>query len=508
RLWVGGQETASAFAEVALDPSSGGTAVLGSITSPFFPANPAVVRAIAANNIGALFGGEFLTDDAQKLVATFNSNYNPPSSGGLPSFVGVGPTQFYTSALLPNGDLLVGGDVGIPSTGGATPDGGHVVELYRITPCGTVTTVAQFRNVGGYLVRNDIDNGNLVSPPDDINTTPNMGYRRVDVVDPPSIRAIATDPQGRIYVGGQFNQVGEGTSQNFIPWNNLVRLTGTGTIDATFQVGNIDPNPLPGYTVIRKGGPTGFGAPGTGFSTVDPKEIAEGTSGFCSAPPLLPPTGIGEKFDPNDGRVNAIVIQPDGKVLIGGEFKCYNEVPRGGIARLTSTGSLDQTFGDSSFSLPGVGDYQQCGNPVATSGLRNAPNTKYERARVNAILLETDGKVTVAGLFARANNVDRYNIARFNSDGTLDTSFATGPTGSIFPTGTSGLPSVGGAASNGRGGEIFALARQNLGPNAGRLLIGGAFNRILNPTGAAGFNLRTAFTRFQSDGRHDTTFAQ
>jgi hypothetical protein len=117
-------------------------------------------------------------------------------------------------------------------------------------------------------------------------------------------------------------------------------------------------------------------------------------------------------------------------------------------------------------------------------------------------------------LFARANNVDRYNIARFNIDGTLDTSFATGPTGTIFPTGTSGLGATlptgpnNGPTSNGRGGEIFALARQSLGPNAGRILVGGEFTRILNPVGTNTSLARTAFTRFESNGRHDATFAQ
>jgi uncharacterized delta-60 repeat protein len=528
-LHVGGQEIVTtlgpltlALANVALDVATGGVVFptgLPLTSSPFFPANPAVVRAMAANNTtGALFGGDFLTR-AQKLVATFSNTYDPPDPIGtnrLPGFVD-GPTQFYASALLPNGDLLIGGDVGTPATTGlppgpaTTPDGGLVAELYRINPCGVVTTVARFRNVSGYVVRNDVDNGNLAPPLTDINDplfAGAFGFRRVDVVDLPSIRAIAVDSAGNIYVGGQFNQVSDGPGGPFVPWNNLVRLTPTGTIDPLFQVGQDNPTPPPGYTPIRKGGPTGFGAPGFGFTTVDPQTIVPST-GTCDVAPVPALQGTGEKFNPNEGRVNAIVIQPDGRVLIGGEFKCYNEVPRGGIARLTSTGSLDPTFGDSSFSIPGVGDYLQCGNPVATSGSRTAAATRYERARVNAILLEPDGKVVVGGLFARANNVDRYNIARFNSDGTLDTGFATGPTGTIFPTGTAGVGGGGsGATSNGRGGEIFALGRQSLGANAGRILVGGAFTRILNPVGANASLARTAFTRFESNGRYDATFAQ
>ncbi len=525
-LHVGGQETATAFGDVALSVTTGLGSTALATTSPFFPANPAVVRAMAANNTtGALFGGQFLNSASQKLVATFNSNYTPPQANGLPGFVAVGPTQFYASALLPNGDLLIGGDVGVNGNAPlpASPEGIEAV-LYRIDACGVVSEVARFRNVPGYLVRNDIDNGAFVAPPQDINTTPNMGFRRVDVVDPPSIRAIAVDPQGRIYVGGQFNQVSDGPGGPFVPWNNLVRLTSatTGTIDPLFQVGQADPNPIPGYSVIRRGGPTGFGAAGTGFTTVDPQTALPLLTGTCDSAPTLPPVGSGEKYNPNEGRVNAIVVQPDGRVLIGGEFKCYNEVPRGGIARLTATGSLDQTFGDSSFAVPGVADYDLCGNPgggAVVGVARTNVAVAYNRGRVNAILLDPDDRVTVAGLFSRANNVDRYNIARFNSDGTLDTGFSVGPTGSVFPTGTSGLgaaPATGpnqGPTSNGRGGEIFALGRQRLVDpitginNNGKILIGGAFDRILNPQGAAVTPIDCdAFTRFTPVGRLDNTF--
>ena len=533
-LHVGGQETTTAFADVALNPLTG--AAIGTVgtVSPYFPANPAVVRAIAPNaTTGALFGGAFLNSAAEKLVATFNSNYNPPSATGLPSFVELGPTQFYASALAPNGDLYIAGDVGIPSADTTSPDGGHIVELYRITPCGAVSVVATFRNVGGYLVRNQLDNGTFVSPPANINEQPNQGFRRVDVVSPASIRALAVDSQGRVYVGGLFNRVGT------VPWNNFVRLLPNGTIDPTFQVGTDDPAPIPGYSVIRKGGPTGFGAPGSGLSTVDPETAFPVWDGASFVAPTSLPAfpNVGEKYNPDAGRVNAIVLdEENGHVYIGGAFKCYNEVPRGGVARVfINNGQLDQTFGDASFSLPGVGDYIALQPAVVAplpglnESIRNyldriaafAP-LRYFRARVNAMLLEgppSARRLVVAGLFEQANNVPRYNIARFLANGTLDTTFSTGPSATVFPTGTSGLGATytaasgatvpnSGATSNGRFGEIFALGRQNLGANAGRILIGGAYARILNPTGAAGAVLRTAFTRFEAVGRHDASFAQ
>jgi len=45
--------------------------------------------------------------------------------------------------------------------------------------------------------------------------------------------------------------------------------------------------------------------------------------------------------------VRAVVLQPDGKVLIGGDFTGVNGAGRGCVARLNSDGSLDQNFADS-----------------------------------------------------------------------------------------------------------------------------------------------------------------
>jgi len=50
-----------------------------------------------------------------------------------------------------------------------------------------------------------------------------------------------------------------------------------------------------------------------------------------------------------DGPIHAVVLQSDGKILIGGEFTTYNGVSRNRIARLNTDGNLDITFD------PGVG---------------------------------------------------------------------------------------------------------------------------------------------------------
>src|SRR5437879_2843010 len=44
------------------------------------------------------------------------------------------------------------------------------------------------------------------------------------------------------------------------------------------------------------------------------------------------------------GRVNAIVVQEGGKVIIGGDFSSVNGVPRQNIARINANGSVDETW--------------------------------------------------------------------------------------------------------------------------------------------------------------------
>ncbi|MFN9940583.1 MAG: delta-60 repeat domain-containing protein, partial [bacterium] len=45
-----------------------------------------------------------------------------------------------------------------------------------------------------------------------------------------------------------------------------------------------------------------------------------------------------------NGRVRALVLQPDGKILIGGDFTQYGNVARNRLARLNADGTLDLAF--------------------------------------------------------------------------------------------------------------------------------------------------------------------
>src|SRR5205807_10630792 len=103
-------------------------------------------------------------------------------------------------------------------------------------------------------------------------------------------------------------------------------------------------------------------------------------------------------FDPGNGPngdVNAIVIQSDGGIVIGGTFIDYNGFARGGVARVLGNGVLDPSF-DSS---------------VGTGG------------NVFALALQHNGRIVLGGHFGQYSGTNRSFIARVFGDGSLDFGF-------------------------------------------------------------------------------------
>ena len=108
-----------------------------------------------------------------------------------------------------------------------------------------------------------------------------------------------------------------------------------------------------------------------------------------------------ETFDAGLGAnnsINKVLIQPDGKILVGGTFTSFNGLELRGIVRLNINGSLDENFNI------GVG----------------ANNS------VSSIEVQPDGKIIVVGDFTSFNGVNCNRVVRLNSDGSVDTSFSTG----------------------------------------------------------------------------------
>jgi len=164
-------------------------------------------------------------------------------------------------------------------------------------------------------------------------------------------------------------------------------------------------------------------------------------------------TGLADSFSPNASRpVQSIAVQADGKILAGGLFTSIGGQTRTNIARLdASTGladlfdpKLNASIGNSvnSIVVQADGKILAVGSFTTLAPNRGPPVTRNRIARLEAdgrldqtldlntvgeyvftTAVQPDGKILLAGGFTTVLGVARTNIARLNTDGTLDTAF-------------------------------------------------------------------------------------
>ncbi len=103
---------------------------------------------------------------------------------------------------------------------------------------------------------------------------------------------------------------------------------------------------------------------------------------------------------PPETMVNKLIVQPDGKILVGGGFNNYAGSGKNNLVRLNSDGTVDATFN--------------------TGG--SGPNFL-----VNDMDLMPDGRILIAGNFHNYNGTMINFVARLFADGTLDPGFTVPP---------------------------------------------------------------------------------
>src|SRR5919106_3889534 len=109
-------------------------------------------------------------------------------------------------------------------------------------------------------------------------------------------------------------------------------------------------------------------------------------------------------FGPNHNRANAVAIQADGKIVAAGCTSCSSSAGNFALARLNTNGSRDPTFdGEGLVTTDFFGDQDQA----------------------NGVALQSDGKIVAAG-FASAAFDETFALARYNPDGSLDPTFDDG----------------------------------------------------------------------------------
>ena len=146
-----------------------------------------------------------------------------------------------------------------------------------------------------------------------------------------------------------------------------------------------------------------------------------------------------------DNTVRAVALQPDGKVIVGGQFRTVRGLARNSIARLNDDGSGDPTFNPgpavhgfvNSIALQPDGKVIIGGPFVTVNGagvarlnsdgsLDTTFNSVTEFGDVSSVAVNPDGHVFIGGKFTRVNGIVQGGIARLNADGSLDTTFDPG----------------------------------------------------------------------------------
>jgi uncharacterized delta-60 repeat protein len=108
----------------------------------------------------------------------------------------------------------------------------------------------------------------------------------------------------------------------------------------------------------------------------------------------------------NSDEAHALVVQPDGKIVVAGEVWSYPEdTPSFGLVRYNEDGSLDEEFSKDGKLVTKLAD-------------------DYDYSRAYDVALQEDGKIVAVGLAIHADLGGHvFAVARYNEDGALDKTF-------------------------------------------------------------------------------------
>ncbi|MBF9141600.1 RCC1 domain-containing protein [Hymenobacter properus] len=327
------------------------------------------------------------------------------ATAASPAFAAGGGINLAVFAALeqPNGKLLLGGAF-------TTYQGATANHLIRLNPDGSPESTSTFSTGTGATA----------------------GFNG-------TVYSAALQADGKLLVGGIF------TTYQGAPANQLIRLNPDGSPDATFNTGagagftggTVGVNSIavqPDGKILLGGDFTTYqGATANRLIRLNPD----------GSPDILFGTGTGATVGLN-GVVNSIVVQPDGKILLGGDFTMYKDATASYLIRLNADGSPDASFAvGNSFQNTVYGLALQADGKVLVHGSTFSQSLRYLvrltangstdgtfnagalSGTVNHLALQADGKIVVVGTFTRPGS----RIARLTTTGSVDGTFNAGGSG-------------------------------------------------------------------------------
>ncbi|OUJ71638.1 hypothetical protein BXP70_21400 [Hymenobacter crusticola] len=224
----------------------------------------------------------------------------------------------------------------------------------------------------------------------------------------------------------------------------IVRLTSTGQVDNSF-------NPFGGsncfYLDYQNDEELAVDASGRVILSGCFADFG-GTSGNSYVTRLLPDGQLDAQFAIGkqlNGRVHSVKILANGEILLGGHFSRYGSLRNVNLVRVNDKAELISTF-----------------HPAI-----------MQPGQLDEVVQQADGKIIVGGQFWKINGQDAGNLARLNTDGTLDQSFQLA----------------------GVNGEVRRIALSS----DGRIMVGGEFT-------SAGTHASPLVARLLTNGSADASF--
>lgn len=199
------------------------------------------------------------------------------------------------------------------------------------------------------------------------------------------IKSAVLQSNGKIVFGGNF------TKYNDVISNRITRVFPDGTIDTTFNIGSGFNSQIYAMAIQSDGKVIVAG----NFTTYN------GSTGVGRIIRLLSDGSRDNSFNTGlgaDAIIEAILIQPDGKILAGGRFNSFKGKSFARLVRLNPDGSIDSGFN--------IGD-------------------GFDK-NIYAIALQSDQKIIIGGSFLSYNKAAQKRILRLNSNGDLDSTFDSG----------------------------------------------------------------------------------
>lgn len=213
--------------------------------------------------------------------------------------------------------------------------------------------------------------------------------------------ALALQPDGKLVaVGSQRSSGGALTA------TGIIRYNPNGTLDTTFGTGGIVilQRGVNNAVVLQPDGKIVVGGGGGDAQLANYQITRLNPNG---SPDATFGTGgdVTIDFAGSGDGVWALALQPDGKIIAAGRSRVLGDDDNFAVARLNPDGSLDPNFGTGG---------------KAVADFANDTDVGF------GVVLQTDGKIIVSGRAKPSTNIFDFGLVRFNFDGTIDPTFGTG----------------------------------------------------------------------------------